>query len=66
MARPKTAAAEYTAITWRIPPDVLGALREAAQREERPVNSQLILYLRQALAARLPAPARPVAPAREA
>ncbi len=46
MARPKTEAADYKAITWRLPEDVLNDLREAAHEDTRPINSQLILWLR--------------------
>ncbi len=47
MARPKTEAADYKSITWRLPNDVLQDLREAASEETRPINSQLILWLRE-------------------
>lgn len=49
MARPKTPKSLYVPITWRIPQDVLVALRERAEAWERPVNTELIICLKQAL-----------------
>ncbi len=60
MARPKTEAADYKSITWRLPNDVLQDLREAASEETRPAH---LMAPRnecdtQAAQARPPAPGR--------
>ncbi len=52
MARPKTEAADYKPITWRLPEKTIVNFRLAAQEENRPINTQLILCLEEWLAAR--------------
>jgi hypothetical protein len=39
-------------VTFRIPRAVYAAIQEAAEAETRPINSQVIVLLREALAAR--------------
>lgn len=43
---------ELQKVTFRIPKDVYAAVQELANEETRPVNSQVIVLLREALAAR--------------
>ena len=52
MARPKTEAADYKPITWRLPENTLVRFRVAAQEERRPINTQLIMCLEEWLEAR--------------
>jgi hypothetical protein len=49
MPKPKTAAAEYYPTMVRLPRDVWRALREAAKAGHRPLNTQVILVMREAL-----------------
>jgi hypothetical protein len=49
MPRPKTAAAEYYPTMLRLPRAVWDALREAAKQGHRPLNTQAILVLHEAL-----------------
>lgn len=39
-------------VTFRLPPDVYTAIQQVAEAETRPLNSQVIVLLREALAIR--------------
>lgn len=45
MPRPKTEAAEYGRLTLRLPQWLLQALKEEAESERRPINTQAVLIL---------------------
>jgi hypothetical protein len=50
MGRPKTDASAYERFPARLPQDVMQELRHNAARFSRPVNTELVLLLRYALA----------------
>ena len=49
MPRPKTEAAEYERLTLRIPKKIMANLKAAAAAGHRPINTQAILFLEEAL-----------------
>lgn len=49
MARPKTEAANYIALTLRLPPDLLAEVRRRTEQSGMPINTALIRLLRERL-----------------
>ncbi len=58
MGKPKTEAADYIWTGFRLPPALLAAIKDRAARARRPLNTETIMLLEQALEDE-EAPARP-------
>lgn len=50
--RPKKENNEVQKVTFRLPQELYDIIQEMAERETRPINSQTIVLLREAIAAR--------------
>lgn len=54
MGRPKTAASEYERVSVRLPPELLAGVRGEADESGRPLNTEIMFLLRDALRLRKP------------
>jgi hypothetical protein len=60
MARPKTEAATYQLVTFRVPPDLLARVRRLTHESGAPLNTELVKLVRLAVDMKEHASATPV------